>query len=427
MIFANDFCCATDSETLEKMMEARGEDGIVVIGPRCSLVEPERKYWLIDRAILIPENTTVVLQNATIKLSDSCRDNFFRTANCGLGIETPSEIHNVHLRGEGLCVLQGADRPRATGDGSKVLSCPCPYSEGKPYEESDWLPKKRSAEEQKDFLARHAISYGTDALRPEESHKGDWRGIGVLFANAVNFSVSGIKIVDPHGWSISLEACSYGRVENIEFDAKMRKLIDGAWCNMENQDGLDLRNGCHHITVTNITGRTGDDVVALTAIAGRQYKPGGSLCTTHVMHNDWTKRDPDIHDIVIRNVVGYSNLCYVLRLLAADARIYNVVADGIIDCPPENHVHSGTVIIGADGYGTDREDALSGIILKNVICKSRRGVYLAGHINDSVIRDVINHNPATQTPVIGGDCVLKNVTVETIINAQVQSGDRSLY
>ena len=77
--------------------------------------------------------------------------------------------------------------------------------------------------------------------------------------------------------------------------------------NMENQDGVDNRNGCHDILITDITGRTGDDMVALTAIANddEPYLPGGSLCTTHVMPNDWSKRDRDIHDIVIRNVMGY--------------------------------------------------------------------------------------------------------------------------
>ena len=83
MIFANDYKCATDNETLEKAIASRGADGIVVIGPRCSDIEPDRTYWLLDRAILLPENTTILLQNCTIKLSDKCRDNFIRSANCG--------------------------------------------------------------------------------------------------------------------------------------------------------------------------------------------------------------------------------------------------------------------------------------------------------------------------------------------------------
>lgn len=36
-------------------------------------------------------------------------------------------------------------------------------------------------------------------------------------------------------------------------------------------------------------------------------------------------RDRDIHDVVIRNVVAYSALRYLLRLLPVHSRIYNVV------------------------------------------------------------------------------------------------------
>ena len=78
MVNANNFYGLTDSEVLEKAINNKGADGIVVIPPRALETEPERDYWLIDRAILLPENTTVILQNAKIKLSDKCRDNFFR-------------------------------------------------------------------------------------------------------------------------------------------------------------------------------------------------------------------------------------------------------------------------------------------------------------------------------------------------------------
>lgn len=90
----------------------------------------------------MPADTTVILQNCIIKLSDRCRDNFFRSANCGMGIEYPEKIGNIHIRGEGTCTLSGADHPRATGDGSKILHPPCPYEAeeiqrpGKKYEAS---------------------------------------------------------------------------------------------------------------------------------------------------------------------------------------------------------------------------------------------------------------------------------------------------
>ena len=103
MVNANHFSGKCDSEILNRAIEAREADGIVVIPPRA--VDGERDYWLLDNAILLPENVTVILQNCKIKLSDACRDNFFRTANSGLGIEDPAPIQNVHIRGEGFCLL----------------------------------------------------------------------------------------------------------------------------------------------------------------------------------------------------------------------------------------------------------------------------------------------------------------------------------
>ena len=217
MLNANDYRGATDSETLELAIRHRTQDGIVVIPPRASDIEPERTFWLIDRAVLIPENTTIVLQNCRIKLSDRCRDNFFRTANCGFGYPDPAPIRNVHIRGEGTCILEGADRPRATGDSSKRLHDPCPH---RPEDiiaiDADWVPEERKKTGRLDFWDIHNHSYGTDANAPKESQYGDWRGIGILFANARDFSIENLRIVEPHGWGISLEACSFGRIERID-------------------------------------------------------------------------------------------------------------------------------------------------------------------------------------------------------------------
>ena len=344
MVFATDFNGKTDSDILQNAVDGRGADGIVIIGPR-----PGKAHWLLDRAILLPGDTTVVLQNCKLKLSDRCRDNFFRSANCGLGIADPQPLQNIHIRGEGLCILEGADHPRATGDGGKLLHAPCPHLKEDLCKMADWIPPERRTVETMTFFDVHDHSYGTDANDPNESHYGDWRGIGVLFANVKNFSVSGLKVVRSHGWGLSFEACTYGRIEKIEFDATMYQEIDGITMNMENQDGIDIRNGCNHIIISDITGQTGDDVIALTAIANPEFKPGGSLCTTHVMPNDWSKRDPDIHDIIIRNVIAHSYLCYVIRVLPADTHIYNVVIDGIINTSPNCHAAGDTVNLGSRG------------------------------------------------------------------------------
>jgi len=415
MINANDYRCPTDSETLEAAIAARTADGIIVIPPRVSELEPERTYWLIDRAILLPENTTVILQNCKIKLSDRCRDNFFRTANCGIGIEFPELIRNVHIRGEGLCILEGADHPRATGDSSKLQHRPCPH---KPEDiiaiDADWVPEERKKSGKLDFWDVHNHSYGTDAGNPEESQYGDWRGIGILFANCEDFSISGLRIVESHGWGISMEACANGRVEKIDFDMRMHKEIDGMLMNMENQDGIDVRNGCHHIIISDITGETGDDVVALTAIVpdNAVYRPGGSMRSTHVMHNDWTKRDRNIHDIIIRNVIAHSYLCFTVRLLPANTVINNIVIDNIVDTQTDPQASAGTLLLGDGGnYGTNHPDSMKNIAISNVICGSREAVIVAGFLTDSVISNIINRNPDCPPISVRRENGLNNVTI----------------
>lgn len=393
MINANDYIGMTDSETLENALNALDGDRILIISPRRSDLEPARDYWLLDRAILLPANTTVVLQNCKLKLSDRCRDNFFRSANAGMGISDPSPIQNIHIRGEGLCILEGADFPRATGDDSKLLHAPCPHLPEDICKIADWVPEERRSPEKLDFWDIHNHSYGTDAGKEGESQYGDWRGIGILLANVQNFSIENVRIVKPHGWGISLEACAYGRISKIDFDACMYKEINGMRINMENQDGIDIRNGCHNIIISDITGQTGDDVIALTAIASNGFIPGGSLRNTHVMHNDWSRRDRDIHDIIISNV---------------------------IDNAPSPLNHAGTLLLGESNgtYGVNNPlDGMTNITLSNVICNSRRAVVVSGYLKDSAITNIVNRNPETPAFTIGREHGMDNVITSGIVTA----------
>ncbi len=417
MVNVNDYLKRNDNEALDAAIAARGADGIVVVSARENA--DGRDFWLLDRAILLPANTTVILRNCKIKLSDQCRDNFFRSANCGLGIEENEQLTNIHIRGEGFAVLEGADHPRATGDGGKILKNPCPFTVEDICKHADWVPAERKTPAEITFADRHDCSYGTDTGKEGESQKGDWRGIGILFACVDHFSISGITVRESHGWAISLEACSFGTVEKIEFDARMNKVIDGMLQNMENQDGVDIRNGCHDITVSDITGETGDDVVALTAIVGNNsvYKPGGSLCTTHVMHNDYTRRDPDIYNVVIRNVRAYSSLCYLVRLLPCNCQIRNVVIDGVIDTSPEGVVCGGIFLGEKDAaYGKNLPGSLVGITISNVIYNNvKKAVRIDGYLQDSAITNVVATRtkfPAVSVLREGG---LQNVKISNIV------------
>ncbi len=424
MLTANDYRGATDSDILEAAVASR-ENNTVYIPKRNCETEPERDYWLIDRAILLPGNTTVVLQNARIKLSDSCRDNFFRSANCGMGIAEPAPLQNIHIRGEGHCVLEGADHPRSTGDSSKILSRPCPKKKEDILRIADWISDEKRESGKLNFWDEHHHTYGTDVGKAGESQNGGWRNIGILFANVSSFSIENIHMIDFHCWGVSLEACSFGTVKSMSFEASMSKEIDGMLHNIENQDGIDLRNGCHDIIISDITGCTGDDLVALTAISDPDYLPGGSSGTTHVMHNDWTKREKDIHDIVVRNVVGYTKggaacgCCSSVRLLPAMSKIYNIIIDGVIDTSPEGAMPGAVILLGEpdSGYGCNEPESLSGITINNVICNSHRAILLLGYLQDSSISNVVNRNPDCAVITVTRKNGMKSVQTSGLVSA----------
>ena len=92
MVNVNDFKGQNDNERIENAIKNKDGDGIVIIPPRISETEPERHSYLLDRAILIPENTTIVLENCKIKLSDKCRDNFLEPPTADLALHTPKRF-----------------------------------------------------------------------------------------------------------------------------------------------------------------------------------------------------------------------------------------------------------------------------------------------------------------------------------------------
>ena len=401
----NDYEGNTDNEQIEAAIVDRRGDA-VVIPPRRSKRSPERDWWLLDRAVTLPGNTTVILENCRIKLSDSCRDNFFRSANCGFGIVAPEQISDIHIRGVGNVVLEGADHPRSTGDASKILGCPC--------------PKNFTGAEHPTFEDLHRHSYGTDAGNPQEFQSGDWRNIGILMANVDRLSIENLKIVEPHAWAISLESCSSAEVRQIEFRARMTRHIDGADHNNENQDGINLRAGCHDVLITDISGTTGDDVIALTAIVSPEKHAGGQLGYTQIMPNDFSKREKDIRNVIIRNVLAYpAGGCKILRLLAlGGAEIHNVSVDGIVDTSPDEFHTRTTVELGAapgimgepnHPYGEQSEQSIFDVAFSNIISNADRVFHIPGGLQKAVFCNIVNRNPNGKGLVIKVPDLLKDV------------------
>lgn len=375
----------TDSQRIQQAVDAAVASGGRVVIPHINLGEnvPDSQLWLLDEAVRLPSNVTVELDGCRLKLSDRCRDNFFRSANCGIGISPIEPGENIHLLGRNGAVLEGADRPRATGDGAKVLG---------------------------------ERTFGTDAGVEGESQQGDWRNIGVLFANIENFSIQNLHITGSHCWAISLEYCSRGTVRDLSFDSAGFKTIDGKKETVLNQDGLNLRRGCHDILVENISGQTGDDLIALTAIPPSPGRQSGELGSTMVS-GEQESTFPGIHNVIIRNVRGHcAGGHHIVRLLnTLGLPMENIIVDGLIDTSSEPYQSRVALKIGdrfpqyggINPLGTTRR-----ILVNNIISRAKFAVLIGGSLCDSSISNVLQ-NGGDHDPVYfeSGAENIRNVTV----------------
>ena len=104
-----------------------------------------------------------------------------------------------------------------------------------------------------------------------------------------------------------------------------------------------------------------------------------------------------------------SDLCFIVRLLPANAKIWNVVIDGIVDTTPDDCTHAATILFGDDGYGKNPEDGLRYITLSNVVCKAECGIDISGYLYDSIVTNIINKNPNAPTVIVRKENGLCNV------------------
>ena len=328
----------------------------------------DRRHWLIDSAILLSENATLILENCRIKLSDRCRDNFIRSANCGPGCGTIPPLCDIRILGVGSAVLEGADRPRATGDSAKILG---------------------------------ERTFGSDAGNPAETRNGDWRNIGILLANVHGFSIRNLSIRNSHMWAVSLEYCTEGTIHELDFRSRGKMTVGGVEETTLNQDGLDLRRGCRDIVIDTITGATGDDLVAFTAIGGLPARPCGELGRSEIGSPQMDGRCEDIRNIILRNVAGHSaGGHHIVRFLnTGGIRMRNILLDGLVDTSPEGFRDFAAVKIG------DANPAWGGITplgdtaqfqIVNIQSHARRAVLIAGSLADSQIANILNDNPETE-------------------------------
>jgi len=234
-----------------------------------------------------------------------------------------------------------------------------------------------------------------------------WKNSMFLWINVRNLRVENLHIENQRWWAITHVFCRDVTIKNINFDAIPH---------VPNMDGIDLRVGCNHFDIQNITGRTGDDVIAMTAVNGNEYT--------------WWKvdgKDSHIHDVKIRNVQGDPFIHLVIRFLNHDGNeIYDVDVDTVMDASDfttKKRPHA-TVDLGCMLYSKVRKSVLGetrNIRVRNVTSRGETAIRLNNQLCDSVFTNIKTFGDNIDAiGTQGKGCELKNVTFRDVYYGSTQ-------
>ena len=334
----NDFKDGSDSDRIDAAIRAAIATGERSVEiPRMNAGRGQA-VWLIERAILVPSDFTLTLRDCLVRLAPGVQDNIIR--NAGAAKEPLQGDANVRILGVGNAVLSG----------------------------------------------------GTEAHFNPPGDKGGWRTIGVLLCGVQHFTIEGFTLEETQAWAVSVEnGCAFGRIANLTF---------GNTNKYPNQDGVDIRKGCHDIQVENITGVTGDDAVAVTGLRNEKSKVNPGVRTMQVGGNA-PRPDDDIYNITIRNVrAKVAGGHHIVRLLNQDGiRLYNVFIGDIMDASGTNEpqVQAG-VKIGDTRYWSMSPCQLGdtyNVVVDNVLTRGKTAVKIQGPLKNAVLRNVVGYGGCT--------------------------------
>lgn len=314
----------------------------------------------IEKAILLPSDFTLLLENCHLRMAAGTFCNMFTNEHCRteIGHTAQGTDRNIRILGIGRAILDGGE-----------YNGLCERNSGK-----DGMP----------HISCNNL---------------------ILFTNVDGFVIRDLHLRNQRWWAMNFLYCCNGHIRDIDFLADCRwidqngvvhnKLGSRAYgpdestaINYEgiivkNADGIDLRSGCHDILLENITGFTEDDTIALTGLRGKVEKI-----------YEVADADPDIHNITIRNVMS-SAFCANIRLLnQSGIRLYNILIDGMTDTsfnsPCMDRGGSGIRIGDQHLYGTRHAtpDETFNITIRNVFSRAGVVLRLAGAMKDCLFENI---------------------------------------
>lgn len=299
----NSFSGSSDSARIQAAINAAHNTGInKVIIPRVNQ-RNESLRWDIDQTIYLPSHMTVVIDNAHLRMVDGviCRMFCNSEVDSEFGKTQAGEQTDIHIVGIGDALLDG----------------------GLPNGLDEFTSMKN----------------GFPSVR---------MNLTIHFHNVRRFSVKNLHIRDQRWWAMMFMFARDGVISDINLELARHK--EDSYAGWRNQDGIDLRVGCSNILIQNISGETGDDTIALTALLASEAQL--------VVEG----RDTDIHDVMIQNVRAVSNMCAIVRLLHQYGnKIYNISMRDIFDMsrPGESNRTQMVLRLGENGYHQNKPENMA--------------------------------------------------------------------
>ncbi len=333
----------TDSAAIETCMEA----AIQTEGEKTVLFDGQD--YLINRAILVPSDTEIIIDGCSIKQNDEVFDNVFRGANVIVDGENPYGVpldvkpqRNIKIIGKNGAKIIGTDRPR---------------------------------------IGYHPV------LDNHQMMNGDfwgWRTHMFSFSLGENIEIAGLSLSQTMGWAISFDCCSAVYVHDLTIRS-----------NVKNGDGIDFRSGCHDCIVENISGFTSDDTVACTALASdapvtypvKNYiYPSEPFCCLGRAYNK------DIYNVKIQNVTTGGFHHGIICLAAKGNKVYNILIEDIHEAKEGNRESTVKIYTGyGDGY---TEGDIHDISVKNVTgAQSKYTVQFVADVENVFLENIVQNNP----------------------------------
>ena len=367
------FRAESDSATIQNAIDAtRAGDCRVVVIPRQN-ARTGACEWVIDKTLLLPNDITVYLDDCHLVLADGVYENIFRNENMYRdgALKPENEQYGIRIIGLGDATLDGG-----RDNGLREQN----WTEDKPLPQTGCL-----------ILLNHVRDYVLENLKCRRMRY----------------------------WAINQIACRRGRIRDIDFDFVERH---------PNQDGINFRIGCHEITVENITGVTGDDVIALSAFPcsrEQRFLPEG-----------WA---PDIHDIRVSNVMATTVATLVALRTTDGAKIYNVTIENITDIGETKTRPWGLVRLGENNWYKNRPAAMGemdSITVRNIRSCAKGTVYLGGALSNSLISGVwaagntlyaVSTYQGVQTFCETGNEILPGASLRNVVIENVYYTGKSVY